>query len=282
MGAPPIDLGHAALSRLTDLSREFAPELAFSIHPSFETIESEWRRFEQLAEGTPFQTYEWLATWHRHIGSREGVVPAIIVGQFADGKTAFIAPLAVEPRRSARRLCWLGQELCDYNAPLLARDFSQRVTPDRFLALWREVQARLQSDPELRYDWIEFEKMPQTVGVQSNPFINLGVIAQRQQRAYHAIGRRLGDVLPRQAIFGDAPAGPRQAQAHVGVRRDSLRHSRGAGRFAADARNSVGAEEADFCAQRHCRYFCAARIPGVLCRFRVESEFAASGPCQPR
>ncbi len=176
MVARPVDLGGAALSRLAELSREFTPDLAFSIHSRFETIESEWRRFEQLAEGTPFQTYEWLETWHRHIGGREGVVPAIVVGRFADGKTAFIAPLAVEPRRSARRLRWLGQELCDYNAPLLARDFSQRVTPDHFLALWREIQARLQSDRELRYDWIEFEKMPQTVGVQSNPFVNLGVI----------------------------------------------------------------------------------------------------------
>ena len=176
MDLRPVDLTHAALSRLTDLSHEFAPDLSFSIHTGFDAIESEWRRFEQVAECTPFQTFEWLATWHRHIGKRNGIAPVIVVGRFADGKTAFIIPLAVEPRRSARRLCWLGQELCDYNAPLLARNFSQRVTPDRFVALWREVQTHLQSDRELRYDWIQFEKMPQTVGVQNNPFINLGVI----------------------------------------------------------------------------------------------------------
>ena len=29
---------------------------------------------------------------------------------------------------------------------------------------------------ELRFDWIEFEKMPQTVGVQINPFVNLSVM----------------------------------------------------------------------------------------------------------
>ena len=78
------------------------------------------------------------------------LVPIVVVGRFADGRTAFILPLAVDLRRSTRRLCWLGQDLCDYNAPLLARDFSQRVTPDRFLALWRELLERLQSDPTLR------------------------------------------------------------------------------------------------------------------------------------
>jgi CelD/BcsL family acetyltransferase involved in cellulose biosynthesis len=173
----PADAGRPAVPRWADYSRDAAPDLSFSIYTRFETIESEWRGFEQIAEGTPFQTCEWLKTWHRHIGKRDGVVPAIVVARYADGATAFIAPFAIEPRRWARRLCWLGQELCDYNAPLLARDFSQRVTSARFLGLWREVLLRLRSEPELRYDWIEFEKMPQTVGGQNNPFVTLAVIA---------------------------------------------------------------------------------------------------------
>lgn len=172
--AAPVDAGQVALSRLAELSGELAPEPTFSIHTRLDDVEDEWRRFQQSAECTAFQSFEWLATWQRHIGAPDGAVPVIVVGRFADGKTAFILPLAIETRRSVRRLCWLGQELGDYNAPLLARDFALRVTPDRFLALWREVLARLQSDRELRHDWIEFEKMPQTVGVQSNPFVNLG------------------------------------------------------------------------------------------------------------
>ncbi len=152
-----------------------APELSFSIHTDLAAIESEWRCFERVAEGTPFQTFEWLAMWHRHIGALGGIMPAIAVGRFADGRTACLLPLAIEPRRSARRLCWLGQELCDYNAPLLARDFSQRVAPGRFVALWRELLRQMQADTQLRYDWIDFEKMPQTVGVQVNPFTLIGV-----------------------------------------------------------------------------------------------------------
>jgi CelD/BcsL family acetyltransferase involved in cellulose biosynthesis/predicted ATP-grasp superfamily ATP-dependent carboligase len=171
------DTGQDALSRLTDLSREFATDLTFSIHTQFDGIADEWRAFEEIAEGTAFQTFEWLTAWERHIGRRRGVTPVIVIGRFADGRTAFIAPLALERRWATRRLSWLGQELCDYNAPLLARDFAQRVAADRFVALWRELQQRLQADPASRYDWIEFEKMPQTVGVQTNPFTYLGVTA---------------------------------------------------------------------------------------------------------
>jgi CelD/BcsL family acetyltransferase involved in cellulose biosynthesis len=173
--ASPVDIGHAAALRRTNLSRQLAPDLSWRIHTRLDDVEDEWRRFECIAEATAFQTFAWLATWQRHIGERDGVAPVIVVGRFADGATAFILPLALEKRHSVRRLCWLGQSLCDYNAPLLSRDFGQRVTPDRFLALWRELQRRLQSDPDLRYDWIEFEKMPQTVGAQPNPFIGLGV-----------------------------------------------------------------------------------------------------------
>jgi CelD/BcsL family acetyltransferase involved in cellulose biosynthesis len=173
--AAPADAAQMALSRLADVSRELALEPTFSIHSRLDDVEDEWRRFQQSAECTAFQSFEWLATWQRHIGARGRAEPVIVVGRFADGRTAFILPLAIETQGSLRRLCWLGQELCDYNAPLLARDFAQRVGPDRFLALWREVLATLQAGGELRYDWIEFEKMPHTVGVQSNPFINLGV-----------------------------------------------------------------------------------------------------------
>jgi CelD/BcsL family acetyltransferase involved in cellulose biosynthesis len=172
----PADAGQFAVRRLTELAREFAPDLTLSIHKSLAAAESEWRRFEQVAECTPFQTFEWLSLWQRHVGLREDVKPVIAVGHFADGNIAFIMPLAVERQRLARRLCWLGQELCDYNAPLLARGFSQRVTKDRFVAIWQELRERMQADPALRHDWIEFEKMPQTVGVQINPFTSLGLM----------------------------------------------------------------------------------------------------------
>jgi CelD/BcsL family acetyltransferase involved in cellulose biosynthesis/predicted ATP-grasp superfamily ATP-dependent carboligase len=171
----PVNVRLAAFADRAERLREVPRHLSLRIYSDLAAVEAEWRRFERLADCTAFQTFDWLATWHRHVGLREGVRPVIAVGRFGDGQTAFLLPLCVVPRRSARLLCWLGQELCDYNAPLLARDFSQCVTPDRFLAAWRELQAQMQRDPLLRHDWIEFEKMPQTIGAQVNPFTYLGV-----------------------------------------------------------------------------------------------------------
>ena len=140
-----------------------------------DVVAAEWRRFEKVADCTPFQTFDWLSSWQRHVGSRGGVHPVIGVWSFTDGSTAFIAPLAIETQSVVRRLCWLGQDLNDYNAPLLAPDFSQRVPRENFLATWSEFCARLRRDPLMHYDWIELEKMPQTIGGQNNPFFQLAV-----------------------------------------------------------------------------------------------------------
>jgi D-aspartate ligase len=171
----PAQAEPAVIERLATQPREFAPDLRFTFHDNLDAVEREWRRFEQVADCTAFQTFDWLAAWHRHIGRREGVRPIIVVGSYGDGETAFILPFAVVGKRGIRRLCWFGQEQCDYNAPLLARDFSQRVSTERFLAVWHELRETMQRDPKLRYDWIGLEKMPQAVGAQDNPFTSLEV-----------------------------------------------------------------------------------------------------------
>ena len=164
-----------ALAPRADYLREVPPALTLHIYGDLHEIEPEWRRFERVADCTAFQTFDWLSLWHRHIGRREGARPAIVVGRFGDAETAFIVPLCVVPSPLARRLCWLGQELGDYNAPLLAPDFSERVDRDRFLSAWDDMQVQMQRDPMLRFDWIEFEKMPQQVGAQVNPFSHLHI-----------------------------------------------------------------------------------------------------------
>jgi CelD/BcsL family acetyltransferase involved in cellulose biosynthesis/predicted ATP-grasp superfamily ATP-dependent carboligase len=151
--------------------------LNVSIHDEFAAVENLWRRFERVADCTPYQTLDWLAAWQRHVGVSDGTRPVIAVASFTNGEPAFLLPLAVEPCGATRRLCWLGQDLNDYNAPLLAKDFAQRVTPEHFAAAWREVRSRIQRAPALRHDWIELEKMPADVGGQTNPFCRLGVAA---------------------------------------------------------------------------------------------------------
>ena len=150
-------------------------------------IAGEWKAFERSADHLVFQSFDWLANWQRHVGARRGTIPAIIVGRELDGETLFILPLAVETARSCRRLCFLASRLCDYNAPLLAPDFSARMSTERFLLAWRDVLALLRSQPRLRFDLIDLEKMPEYVGGQRNPFLDLRVQA-------HPSGAYLADL----------------------------------------------------------------------------------------
>jgi len=146
-------------------------KINLSVHTDLAAIEQEWRAFEQTADCTPFQTFDWLSTWQRHVGGLNGVTPAVVIAR-RGGDVAMLLPLAVH-KGFARRLTFLGQDLCDYNAPLLAPDFSATLGRDGFAALWRDVRALLQAAPALRHDIIALTKMPETIGAQANPLLAL-------------------------------------------------------------------------------------------------------------
>jgi CelD/BcsL family acetyltransferase involved in cellulose biosynthesis len=112
----------------------------------------------------------------------------VVIGRETDGAIVFLLPLAIERRHGVRRLTWLGSALCDYNAPLLAADFTQRIGPEGFVALWRDITQRLQSHPHLGYDAIDLQKMPEQVGRQANPFMQLAVTAHPSGAYLTALG----------------------------------------------------------------------------------------------
>ncbi len=151
--------------------------ITLTVHDDLDEIGAQWKRFEQQADHTVFQSFQWLVHWQRHIGMRRGTIPAIVVGRTADEEILFILQLAVETQGAVRRLTWLGSQLCDYNAPLLAEHFSARVSAERFLLIWRDVLALLRADERFRFDLVDLVKMPESVGEQRNPFMDLPVRA---------------------------------------------------------------------------------------------------------
>jgi CelD/BcsL family acetyltransferase involved in cellulose biosynthesis len=150
-----------------------APEaIQLTIHDNLSAIEQDWRRFEQTADCTPFQTFDWLSAWQRHVGILNGTTPAIVIARRGED-IALLLPLSVQ-RNGLRRLTFLGEGLCDYNAPLLAPDFGA-LAPYGFAQLWREIRKLVQATPGLRHDTITLEKMPAKVGAQPNPMLALDV-----------------------------------------------------------------------------------------------------------
>jgi len=150
-----------------------AGQLRLTIHEELEALEQDWRAFQEHADCTVFQSFEWLSAWQRNVGARIGARPLIVAGREPSGQLAFLFPLMIEPGRLARRLRWLGSDLCDYNAPMLAPDYSDRHAAG-FHSHWREILDRLRGRSDWNYDLIDLEKMPETVGPQANPFLRLG------------------------------------------------------------------------------------------------------------
>ena len=148
--------------------------LMLSVHSELEAIEPEWRAFEQTAAATAFQAFDWLDRWQRHIGSRRGTRPAVVFGRNAEGELLFILPLALE-RGLVRRLCWLGGDLTDYNAPILGEGLRAHLTAEGFAPLWHDILALLRTSPAFRFDLIDLRQIPETVGREVNPFVDLKV-----------------------------------------------------------------------------------------------------------
>jgi len=161
----------------TNLARASQRDVSVSLTvcSDITTIADEWREFQREADCTVFQTIEWMETWQRHIGAGKDVRPAIVLGRDREQKLLFIFPLATQPSGFVRELVWLGSELCDFNAPLLAPRFPQSIQPASFAPLWTSITQAVQGDPRLRYDLINLEKMPATIGNQQNPMLGIGV-----------------------------------------------------------------------------------------------------------
>jgi CelD/BcsL family acetyltransferase involved in cellulose biosynthesis len=173
---PPSSSGPPLAPAGARVSESTWAGISLRVYGDLAEVEREWKAFERRADCTVFQTFDWLAKWQRHIGRRKDTVPAIVLGGNAEGQLLFILQLAVESRGPARRLTWLGSELCDYNAPLLAEDFCRSVSADRFGKLWQEIVRLLRANPRFRFDFVDLQKMPETVGGQRNPFLSLQVL----------------------------------------------------------------------------------------------------------
>jgi len=171
-----VGVDNESLAGMKPVSVAASGDIRLAIHDGLASVEREWRAFEQVADCTVFQSFDWVSTWLRHIGERNGVVPAIVTGRDSQGQLLCLMPLGIEPGTLGRRLTWLGTELCDYNGPLLVSDFAQRVDEARFKDMWGEICRKLQGHPSFRFDAVHFDKMQKVVGGQANPFIALGVI----------------------------------------------------------------------------------------------------------
>src|ERR1043165_5174895 len=69
-------------------------QLDLALHDDLASIEKEWRAFEDRADCTVFQTFDWLSAWLRNLGGREGAKPVVVIGRH-QGAILFVLPFAL-------------------------------------------------------------------------------------------------------------------------------------------------------------------------------------------
>ena len=135
---------------------------------SFEEIKPFWIEFEKEAELYAFQTYDWLSHWYKSTGVFLDEKPCFVKIENDMGKPLILLPLGIRKRLGVSCLSWLGGELADYNAPILCRNVSKYISYDQIRDLWKQIINRLSP-----IDAVYFDKQPEQVGDQTNPFIYL-------------------------------------------------------------------------------------------------------------
>ncbi len=125
------------IPKQAELDRDFAADTLAASPPAagtiatyrrFEDAEAAWREFERGAVATPYQRIDWMEAWHRHIGSRHGVEPLIVVARDGSGRPSFLWPLGVRRRGIAIIGEWLGCKHVNYKLGLYAPDFAADAT----------------------------------------------------------------------------------------------------------------------------------------------------------
>lgn len=89
-----------------------------------------WRALERGgAFKTPYQAFDFLALWQRHIGAGEGVAPFIVVGFDAAGAPLFLLPFGRRRGAAGLRVVeFLGGKHANFNMGLWRADFLGAVT----------------------------------------------------------------------------------------------------------------------------------------------------------
>lgn len=130
------------------------------------SVEPHWRRLETTGVLTPYQRFDWIAAWQRHVGGAEHITPLLLTALDKAGDPLFIWPLGFDAKARFKVARFLGGKHSNYNFGPWRRDFACDAVMLRALIDWiAEVR------PDL--DTIELTNQPEVWGGMKNPFLML-------------------------------------------------------------------------------------------------------------
>jgi CelD/BcsL family acetyltransferase involved in cellulose biosynthesis len=133
--------------------------------------EPHWRALEQANSlSTPYQRYDFLKLWQRHIGAPAKITPCIVLGFNANQTPLFLWPFGRRKLAGLQVVEFLGGRHANFNMGLWRRDVAAGIEVD----VLRDLLTHLAG----RADMLKLTNQPLTWGGTTNPFALLP-----QQRA---------------------------------------------------------------------------------------------------
>lgn len=125
-----------------------------------------WRTLQENAFGTLFTSYEWLSSWHDHVGRARGIEALIVVGE-VNGVPAFLLPLSITRKAGGNlRICrFLGDFHGNQNSGLWRRDILAGI----HLRSLRKVLLRVAALH--RIDLFDLKYVPHVIDERIHPLI---------------------------------------------------------------------------------------------------------------
>jgi CelD/BcsL family acetyltransferase involved in cellulose biosynthesis len=109
---------------------------------SLAAAEPLWRALAATgAAATPYQRFEWVTQWYRHVGAPAGAEPLIVVGFDRHDAPQFMLPLVSVRRHGARVATFFGGSHSNLNMPILAPAAAPDVTAPRLDAILGTIAA---------------------------------------------------------------------------------------------------------------------------------------------
>jgi CelD/BcsL family acetyltransferase involved in cellulose biosynthesis len=144
--------------------------------------EPHWRALEQSCVlATPYQHYDFLKLWQRHVGAVSGVSPFIVVGFNPFGTPLFLWPLGLRHVAGLRVAEFLGGKHANFNMALWRSDVAGQLQATDL----KSVLDRLGREADL----LKLTNQPLTWGGATNPF----ALLPRQRAANYAFS---GGLIP--------------------------------------------------------------------------------------
>lgn len=125
--------------------------------------EPHWRALERGPSlATPYQSYDFLKFWQRHVGAACGMTPFIVVGFNAAGVPLFLWPLGRRRLGGLRVVEFLGGKHANFNMALWRRDVAATIGAAQLRALFDRLVDRA--------DIVRLINQPLTWAGTTNPF----------------------------------------------------------------------------------------------------------------